>query len=325
MNIHSEVTTRRQPAPARHFLSDADLSADELREVLDLAASVKADPGRFRQVLHDRSIVMLFEKPSLRTRMTFELAAAQLGGFAVFQDHRDGRIGQREPAPDISRNLDRWFDAIVARTFSQKTLELLAKWSSVPVINALSESFHPCQALADYLTLLERFGSFDGLKLAYVGDANNVAHSLLHCGPQLGVSVSICGPAAYGPRPDDLAKARQVAERNGCTVEVGEDIRQAVQGAAAVYTDVWTSMGWEAETQQRRIAFADYKVDSAVMRLAEKRAVFMHCLPAQRGAEVTNAVIESSQSVVFDQAENRLHAHKAILIKMMEDNHGQAS
>ena len=265
---------------------------------------------------------MLFEKPSLRTRMTFELAAAQLGGFAVFQDHRDGPIGQREPAPDISRNLDRWFDAIVARTFSQKTLDLLAKWSSVPVINALSESFHPCQALADYLTLLERFGSFDGLKLAYVGDANNVAHSLLHCGPQLGVSVSICGPAAYGPRPDDLAEARQVAERNGCTVEVGEDIRQAVQGAAAVYTDVWTSMGWEAETQQRRIAFADYKVDSAVMRLAEKRAVFMHCLPAQRGAEVTNAVIESPQSVVFDQAENRLHAHKAILIKMMEGNHG---
>ncbi|MYB53432.1 MAG: ornithine carbamoyltransferase [Acidobacteriia bacterium] len=325
MNIHSEVTTPDKPAPVRHFLRDADLSADELREVLDLAASVKADPGRFRRVLQDRSVVMLFEKPSLRTRMTFELAAAQLGGFAVFQDHRDGRIGQREPAPDISRNLDRWFDAIVARTFSQKTLELLAKWSSVPVINALSESFHPCQALADYLTLLERFGSFDGLKLAYVGDANNVAHSLLHCGPQLGVSVSICGPEAYGPRPDDLAKARQVAERNGCTVEVGEDIRQAVQGAAAVYTDVWTSMGWEAETQQRRIAFADYKVDSAVMRLAEKRAVFMHCLPAQRGAEVTNAVIESPQSVVFDQAENRLHAHKAILIKTMEDNHGQAS
>lgn len=325
MNIHSEATTRQQPEPARHFLSDADLSSDELREVLDLAATVKADPGRFRRVLQDRSIVMLFEKPSLRTRMTFELAAAQLGGFAVFQDHRDGRIGQREPAPDISRNLDRWFDAIVARTFSQKTLEMLAKWSSVPVINALSESFHPCQALADYLTLLEHFGSFGGLKLAYVGDANNVAHSLLHCGPQLGVSVSICGPASYGPRPDDLARARRMAERNGCTVEVGEDIRQAVHGAAAVYTDVWTSMGWEAETQQRRIAFADYKVDSAVMRLAEKRAVFMHCLPAQRGAEVTNAVIESPQSVVFDQAENRLHAHKAILIKMMEGNHGQAS
>lgn len=321
MNIHSEVAAREQPAPVRHFLRDADLSADELREVLGLAASVKADPGPFRRVLQDRSIVMLFEKPSLRTRMTFELAAAQLGGFAVFQDHRDGPIGQREPAPDISRNLDRWFDAIVARTFSQKTLDLLAKWSSVPVINALSESFHPCQALADYLTLLERFGSFDGLKLAYVGDANNVAHSLLHCGPQLGVSVSICGPAAYGPRADDLAKARQVAERNGCTVEVGEDIRRAVQGAAAVYTDVWTSMGWEAETQQRRIAFADYKVDSAVMRLAEKRAVFMHCLPAQRGAEVTNAVIESPQSVVFDQAENRLHAHKAILIQMMEGKH----
>jgi len=319
------MTARRRSAPKRHFLRDADLSADELREVLDLAARVKADPGQYRGALQDRSIVMLFEKPSLRTRMTFELAAAQLGGLAIFQDHRDGRIGQREPARDISRNLDRWFDAIVARTFAQKTLELLAKWSSVPVINALSESFHPCQALADYLTLLECFGSFDGLKLAYVGDANNVAHSLLHCGPQLGVSVSICGPAAYAPRPADLAEARQVAERNGCTVEAVEDLRQAVQGAAAVYTDVWTSMGWEAETQQRKIAFAEYKVDDAVMQLADKRAVFMHCLPAQRGAEVTNAVIESPQSVVFDQAENRLHAHKAILMKMMGENHEQAS
>ena len=325
MHINSSTGARQPDASARHFLRDSDLSADELREVLDLAVRIKADPRRYRDALQDRSIVMLFEKPSLRTRMTFELAAAQLGGFAVFQDHRDGRIGQREPAADISRNLERWFDAIVARTFSQKTLELLAKWSSVPVVNALSESFHPCQALADYLTLLEHFGSFEGLKLAYVGDANNVAHSLLHCGPQLGVSVSICGPAAYGPRRDDLANAQESAERNGCTVEVVEDIREAVRGAAAVYTDVWTSMGWEAETQQRRIAFASYKVDGAVMRMADKRAVFMHCLPAQRGAEVTNAVIESPQSVVFDQAENRLHAHKAILIKLMEGNHDQAS
>ncbi len=325
MHIQSCVSVQRQPAQTRHFLRDTDLSAGELRAVLDLAARVKADPGQYRQALQDRSIVMLFEKPSLRTRMTFELAAAQLGGFAIFQDHRDGRIGQREPARDISRNLDRWFDAIVARTFSQKTLQLLAKWSGVPVINALSESFHPCQALADCLTLLERFGSLEGLKLAYVGDANNVAHSLLHCGPRLGVSVSICGPADYGPRPGDLADAQQVAERSGCTVEAVEDICQAVQGASAVYTDVWTSMGWEAETQQRSIAFADYQVDKAVMQMAEKRAVFMHCLPAQRGAEVTDAVIESPQSVVFDQAENRLHAHKAILMTMIGGGHEQAS
>lgn len=302
---------------ASHFLRDSDLTGRELRSLLDLAHQVKIGPEFYRESLQHRSVVLLFEKPSLRTRMTFQVAAGQLGGFAVFQDHRDGKIGEREPARDVARNLDRWFDAIIARTYAHKTLELLAKWSKVPVINALSEAYHPCQALADYLTLLEHFGSFDGLKIAYIGDANNVAHSLMHCAAQLGVSIAICGPADFGPRNEDLAAARQSAEGNGCKVEVLSDVREAVQDAAAVYTDVWTSMGWEQETQQRRIAFEGYEVTPAVMAAAREDAVFMHCLPALRGEEVSDSVIESERSLVFEQAENRLHAHKALLLMMV--------
>ena len=317
MNIHAPPYGAYRTVEAPHFLRDSDLSVRELRSLLDLAMQVKIAPELYRESLKHRSVALLFEKPSLRTRMTFELAALQLGGFAVFQDHREGRIGEREPAKDIARNLDRWFDAIVARTYSHKTLELLAEWSKVPVINALSEAYHPCQALADFMTLLEHFGSLQGLKLAYVGDANNVAHSLLHCAPRLGISISICGPAEYAPRARDLAAARAAAKSAGCTVEVLPDIPEAVQGASAVYTDVWTSMGWEDETQQRQIAFGGYEVTDRVMALAGGDAVFMHCLPALRGQEVSDSVIESDRSVVFQQAENRLHAHKALLLMMV--------
>ncbi len=317
MHIHAPPLGACRAVKTPHFLRDSDLSPAELRSLLDLAQHVKIEPEPYREALKHRSVVLLFEKPSLRTRMTFELAALQLGGFAVFQDHREGRIGEREPARDIARNLDRWFDAIVARTYSHKTLESLSAWSRVPVINALSEAYHPCQALADCLTVLDHFKSFDGLKIAYIGDGNNVAHSLLHCAVQLGVSMSLCAPPGYGPREDDLAAARAAAARSGCTVEVVSDIRDAVRDAAAVYTDVWTSMGWEDETQQRRIAFAEYQVTDAVMAAARSDAVFMHCLPALRGEEVTDSVIESPRSLVFEQAENRLHAHKALLLMML--------
>lgn len=317
MNINAVPFGVHRTVEAPHFLRDTDLSGHELRSLLDLALQVKIGPELYRESLKHRAVALLFEKPSLRTRMTFELAALQLGGFSVFQDHQDGRIGEREPARDIARNLDRWFDAIVARTYSHNTLETLAKWSKVPVINALSDSYHPCQALADFLTLLEHFGSLAGLKLAYIGDANNVAHSLLHCSTQMGVSVSICGPPRYAPRAGDLALATAAAESTGCRVEVLPDIAEAVRGASAVYTDVWTSMGWEDETQQRRLAFAGYEVTDAVMGAAAKDAVFMHCLPALRGEEVSDSVIESSASLVFEQAENRLHAHKALLLMMV--------
>ncbi len=301
----------------QHLLRDTDLSGDELRTLLRLAADVKAAPADYAQVLAGRYASMLFEKPSLRTRVTFELAMKQLGGDAVFQDHRGEKIGEREPARDMARNLDRWFDVIIARTYSQDTIETLAEWSSVPLVNALSGRFHPCQAMADYLTLQERFGDLTGMKVAYVGDGNNVCHSLMLSGALLGVHVVVTGPEGYEPEEEITEQAREIAEANGASVTLTTDYREAVKGAAGVYTDVWTSMGWEEETQERRIAFTDYRVDDEMMNLAGPESIFMHCLPALRGEEVTDAVIESERSVVFDQAENRLHAQKALLLMLL--------
>ncbi len=314
------AVTTATPVPsiaASHLLTDADLTSEELKDLLDLAGRIKGAPSRYADSLKGRSIALLFEKPSLRTRMTFELAIKQLGGQSIFQDHRDGRIGEREPAKDIARNLDRWVDAIVARVFSQQTLEELARWSSAPVINALSGEYHPCQAMADFQTLQERFGKLAGLKMAFVGDGNNVCHSLLLCASRLGVSISVATPEGYAPNPEIAAQAMEFAGEIGCQVEISHDAHQAVNGASAVYSDMWTSMGWEAETQQRRIAFASFQVNEELMSKARSDAIFMHCLPAARGEEVTDAVIESSASVVFDQAENRLHAQKALLLMLL--------
>ena len=301
----------------QHLLRDTDLSGDELRALLELAAEVKASPADFAHVLEGRYGSMLFEKPSLRTRVTFELAMKQLGGDAVFQDHRGEKIGEREPARDMARNLDRWFDVIIARTFSQDTVETLAEWSAIPVVNALTGRFHPCQAMADYLTLSERFGDLRGKRVTYVGDGNNVCHSLMLSGALLGVNVVVAGPAGYEPEDEIVTQAREIAESNGATLTLTTDYREGVRDAIGVYTDVWTSMGWEQETQERRIAFSDYRVDDEMMDIAGKDAVFMHCLPALRGEEVTDAVIESKRSVVFDQAENRLHAQKALLLMLL--------
>jgi len=302
---------------SKHVLIDTDLTGEELQTLLDLAVDVKASPAKYATALKGRHAAMLFEKPSLRTRVTFELAMKQLGGDAVFQDHKDDRIGEREPARDMARNLDRWFDVIVARTFTQDTLEELARWSSVPVVNALSGAYHPCQAMADYLTLKERFGDVRGLKVVYVGDGNNVSHSILLSGALLGVNVVFAGPTGYEPGPQIVEQASAVAAKHGATFELTTDADAAVEGAAAIYTDVWTSMGWESETQQRRLAFASYQVNERLMARARPDAIFMHCLPALRGEEVSDAVIESTQSAVFDQAENRLHAQKALLLMLL--------
>jgi ornithine carbamoyltransferase len=313
----ASILKRVTPIAAPHLLSDTDLSPDELRALLRLAIELKRTPGDYRQALAGRYIALLFEKPSLRTRMTFELAVKQLGGDAIFQDHRDGRIGEREPARDMARNLERWVQAIVARTFEQKTIEELAHWSSVPVINALSGKFHPCQALADFQTLAEKFGELQGLKMAFVGDGNNVCHSLMLCASRLGVSISVATPRGYEPDSVIIAKASGFAHETGAEVVITNDVAKAVKGVSAIYTDMWTSMGWESETQQRRIAFTAYQVTADLMARAAPGAVFMHCLPALRGEEVTDAVIESEASVVFDQAENRLHAQKALLLMMI--------
>ena len=308
--------SRRQTThiSAPDFARDLDLTNDELAGLLDVAVDIKQAPREYARSLAGQSIALLFEKPSLRTRLTFELAIKQLGGDSVASE---GPIGSREPLKDVARNLDRWVQAIVARTFAQDTIEELAKWSSVPVINALSDLYHPCQALADVLTLKERFGDFSGLKLAFCGDGNNVAHSLMLTAARLGMDFALAAPHGYEPNPEIVAQADGLAAVSGATLQITDDPAAAVEGAHAVYTDVWASMGQEKEAAKRRKAFASYQVNDDLFSLARPEAVFMHCLPAHRGEEVTDSVIEHSRSVVFDQAENRLHAQKALLFMML--------
>jgi len=299
---------------AGDFTSDLDVTAEELHELLALTARLKRSPERFRHVLAGRYASLLFEKPSLRTRLTFELAVKQLGGEAIVSI---GAIAKREPVKDVARNLDRWTQCIVARTFLQQTVDELARFSAVPVINALSDLYHPCQALADIFTLQEHFGRLEGLKLAFVGDGNNVAHSLMLDAARLGVHFAIAAPPAYPPKAAVLAEARRLASLSGSEVLVTNVPVLAVSGAHAVYTDVWASMGLEEEAEKRRAEFRAYQVDEGLMAKARPEAVFMHCLPAKRGEETTDAVIESACSVVFDQAENRLHTQKALLLMLM--------
>lgn len=295
--------TAAMPVPfAKHLTSDLDLTPESLRAVLDLAHEVKRTPARFAKTLTGRYLALLFEKPSLRTRLTFELAMKQLGGDAVTST---GPIAEREPVKDIARNLDRWTHGIVARVFSHSTIEELAAWSKVPVINALSDRFHPCQALADVQTLEERFGKLDGLKLAYIGDGNNVANSLMLTAGRLGMRVVVAAPEGYLPDPKIAG-------------EVTNDPVEAVAGAHAVYTDVWASMGQEDEAEERARIFAPYQVNEALFAKARPDAIFLHCLPAKRGLEVTDGVMESPRSAVFDEAENRLHAQKALLMMLLK-------
>jgi ornithine carbamoyltransferase len=296
------------------FTKDLDLTQPELLAILDLAADVKRSPESYRSALSGKSIALLFEKPSLRTRMTFELAIRQLGGFSIGYD---GPIGAREPLKDMARNLDRWVNGIVARTFLQKTVDGLAQWSGVPVINALSDMYHPCQALADMQTIGEHFGTMRGVKLAFVGDGNNVANSLMLNAARLGMDFALATPPKYEASPAIIAEARQLAAASGSKIAITTDPAEAARNAQAIYTDVWASMGAENEAAERRTAFADYQVDEDLFTHAAPEAVFMHCLPAKRGEEVTDSVIESARSVVFDQAENRLHAQKALLLMLL--------
>jgi len=299
---------------APDFTWDLDLAPEELVSLLELAARLKAAPQAYREALRGRYLSLLFEKPSLRTRLTFELAIKQLGGDAIVSA---GPIGGREPIQDVARNLDRWTQGIVARTFSQKTIHELARWSRVPVINALSDLYHPCQALADIFTLQERFGALRGLKLAFVGDGNNVAHSLMLTAARLGVHFALATPPSFGPNPEVVRQAGALAAASGAALTVTHSPTEAVADAQAVYTDVWTSMGHEAEAERRRQAFRDYQVNEELLARAAPEAVFMHCLPAKRDEEVTDAVIESARAVVFDQAENRLHTQKALLLMLL--------
>jgi ornithine carbamoyltransferase len=310
-----------QPAittiPGRDLVSIRDLSPIEVESLFHLAALMKARPQDFRSVLAGKHIAMFFEKPSLRTRLTFEAGICGLGGSVSFVDQRHERLDARETLSDIAHNLERWVGGIVLRTFAHETVEGMAELACVPVINALSEVEHPCQALADYFTLHEKFGNLKKICLAYVGDGNNVMHSLLLTAALLGSKIRITTPKGYGPNPQILSDAHDIAKNTGATIELLTDPHRAVKGVDAIYTDAWTSMGHEHETEERARIFPPYQVNEKLMSGAAPHAVFMHCLPAHRNEEVTDAVIDSPSSVVFEQAENRMHVQKAILMMLI--------
>ncbi|HEX6513291.1 MAG TPA: ornithine carbamoyltransferase [Chloroflexota bacterium] len=299
----------------RDFLSVADFSAEELTDLLDLADRLKA--GAPSRALEGRSVALLFEHPSLRTRLTFDLGVQQLGGHGIYMSPSEVNLGEREAVPDIARNLERWVQCIVARVRYHSSLVELAQAARVPVVNALSDREHPCQALADFQTLRERLGSLKERILLYCGDGNNVCHSLLLAGAKLGVSVWVATPPAFEPRPEIVTLARLEAEKTGASIRVERNPEVMVAEADALYTDVWASMGQETEKDQRRRIFQPYQLNHTLLAKAKPGALVLHCLPAHRGEEITDEVIDGPQSVVFDQAENRLHAQKALLSMLL--------
>jgi ornithine carbamoyltransferase len=296
----------------RDLLSINDLTPEEALLVLDVAARLKRNKFDETQTMFAKgqTLVMLFEKPSLRTRVTFEAGMTQLGGHAIYYE---ARLGVRETVPDVAHNLERWVDGIMARVFDHKTVVDLAENATIPVINGLSDLEHPCQALADFQTLIEYKGDIKGKKLAFVGDGNNVAHSLMLLAAKLGVHFALGCPKGYEPDPEVVDRAKADASATGATVTITHSAPEAAEGADAVYTDVWASMGQEEETAIRAKAFADFQLNASLMKYADKRAIVMHCLPAHREEEITAEVLDGDQSVVFDEAENRLHAQKAVL------------
>ena len=301
----------------RDLCSISDLTVDEMAAIMELAHTVKAHPEDFRTALEAKQMVLFFEKASLRTRLTFEAGINTTGGNAIFVDQTQSPLGEREPLSDVARNLERWMDVIVLRTYAHETITELATYSRIPVINALSDLEHPCQAIADFMTLEERFGSAEGLNVAYVGDGNNVCHSLMLTAAQLGAHIRVASPKGYSPKLDIIHKAIELSETTGGSITLLTDPAKAVTGAHAVYTDVCTSMGSEHEATKRAPVFKPYQVNDVLMAKAEADAVFMHCLPAHRNAEVTDTVLDGPQSIVFDQAENRLHAQKAIVLMLL--------
>ncbi len=305
----------------KDLISINDLTTAEVEKIFSTAKAIKARPIDFRESLIGRSVCLIFEKPSLRTRVTFDLGATQMGASCVYLDHLGVRLGERESVKDMALNLERWVDAIVARTYSHESVIDLAAHSSVPVINGLSEFSHPCQGLTDFFTLRERFGkNLKGFRMAYVGDGNNTCHSLMFGAAKLGVHISVGAPRGYEPDADVVRRARRDARSTGARIDIVNDPQEAVSEAQAVYTDVWASMGFEAETERRREIFAPFRVTKKLMTAAKRKAVFMHCLPAHRGDEVDPEVIDGRNSIVYDQAENRLHTQKAIMLLLIQAN-----
>ncbi len=302
----------------RDFLSIADWSGDDLRQILDISRRVKEYPANFVQALQGRSVAMIFEKQSLRTHVTFDVGIHQLGAHAVYLTQGDISLGKRESVRDTGKNLERWVDAAVVRTYAHQTCVELAAAMSIPVVNALTDLEHPCQAVGDFLTVREHLGSYDGKLMVFMGDGNNVCHSLMLMAAKLGMNFTACTPRGYEPDMSVFKASAGAAEESGARIEILHNPKEAVRHADIVYTDVWTSMGQEAEQEARHDAFREFQVNEKLMSHARSHARFMHCLPAHRGEEVTDGVMDSANSVVFDQAENRLHTEKAILVSLLQ-------
>jgi ornithine carbamoyltransferase len=304
---------------ATDFLSIKDFSPSDIQYLLTLGRQVKAHPTTYSETLKRKTLALIFEKPSLRTRVSFDVGIQQLGGFSIYLSPAEINLGKRESVYDVAKNLERMVQGIMIRTFAHEIVEQMAEFANIPIINGLTDYSHPCQALADYMTMWEVKGQLEGLKVAYVGDGNNVAHSLMFTGAQLGAHVWVATPKAYEPKPDALRWSSERGRMTGGTCTVTNDPREAVSGADVVYTDVWASMGQEAEKENRARIFAPYQVNKKLFGHAKPDAIFLHCLPAHRGDEVTDDVIDSPRSVVFQEAENRLHAQKAVMIELMKD------
>lgn len=304
-----EIMAKHSKSPV-DFLKDTDLNKEQVEYLLDMSGKIKKQPQKFKSTLKGKTVALLFEKASLRTKFTLQIGIHEMGGYSVINE---GKIPDREPIADIARNLERWADIIVARVYAQSTLEELAFYARVPVVNALSNLYHPCQVLADMLTLKEQFGDLRKLKLAFVGDGNNVANSLMLTGASLGIDFRIATPKNYEPDQNVIKKAQSLNLKSGGSLLVTNEIKKAVKGADAIYTDTWVSMGQEHEADVRRRDFKNFKVTEKMFKFAGKNAVFMHCLPKHPNEEVEEEVFESKRSLVFEQAENRLHTIKALL------------
>ncbi len=300
------------------FLSLRDFSIREIRDLLDLAADIKASPKTYADSLKHKTLAMIFEKPSLRTRVTFDVGIQQLGGFSLYLSPAEISLGKRESVHDIAKNLERMVQAIMIRTFAHEIVERMAASAAIPVINGLTDFSHPCQAMADYLTMREVKGRIAGLKIAFLGDGNNVCHSLMFAGAQLGARVWVATPANYEPQAEAVKWARERGAQTSATLTLTNDPVEAATDADVIYTDVWASMGQESEAARRDHVFRPFQVNSALFAYAKSDAIFLHCLPAHRGDEVTDDIIDSPNSVVFQQAENRLHVQKAILFELMK-------
>ncbi len=302
----------------RDFITIRDWSSGELEKLLKTAQALKANPSRYRKRLAGKALAMIFEKPSLRTRVSFDVGIHQLGGYSLCLTRADINLGQREDAGDVAKNLERMVQGIMIRTFSHQIVVAMAADANIPVINGLTDFNHPCQALADYLTILEVKGNLPSVKIAYIGDGNNVAHSLIYGAVRFGAHLAVATPRGYEPDAAVVKWARRNIKTTGCKLEILHDPFKAARNADVIYTDVWASMGLEAEAAERKKAFRSYQVNEDIVGRARSDFVFMHCLPAHRGEEVSDSVIDSEHSIVFQQAENRLYAQKAVLLTLME-------